>query len=38
MNVDGLDNLGFIVAAYAACFGALALYIGSLYRRRRDGA
>jgi hypothetical protein len=32
-----IDNLGFIAAAYVACFGALGLYIGTLYRRRRDG-
>jgi hypothetical protein len=32
-----IDNLGFIAAAYVVCFGALALYVGSLARRRRDG-
>jgi hypothetical protein len=32
-----IDNLGFIVAAYVSCFGALALYLVSLARRRRDG-
>ncbi len=32
-----IDNLGFIVAAYAVCFGALGLYVLSLTRRRRDG-
>ena len=31
-----IDNLGFIAAAYVICFGALALYIASL-KRRRDG-
>ena len=32
-----IDNLGFIAAAYVACFGALGLYVLSLMRRRRDG-
>lgn len=32
-----IDNLPFIVAAYVSCFGALALYLVSLARRRRDG-
>ena len=32
-----IDNLGFIAAGYLICFGALAAYIGSLARRRRDG-
>jgi hypothetical protein len=34
MNVD---NLPFIAAAYVICLGALALYVASLARRRRDG-
>ena len=33
MNVD---NLPFIAAAYLICFGALALYVVSIARRRRD--
>ena len=37
MNVDSLDNLGFIAAAYVICFGVLGLYVLSLARRRRDG-
>jgi hypothetical protein len=32
-----IDNLGFIVAGYAICFGALGLYVASLRYRRRDG-
>jgi hypothetical protein len=32
-----IDNLSFIAAAYAICFGALGLYVLSLARRRRDG-
>jgi hypothetical protein len=32
-----VDNLSFIAAAYVICFGALALYVWSLTRRRRDG-
>jgi hypothetical protein len=32
-----IDNLAFIAAAYVVCFGALALYVVSLARRRRDG-
>jgi hypothetical protein len=32
-----IDNLAFIAAAYVVCFGALALYVASLTRRRRDG-
>jgi hypothetical protein len=32
-----IDNLSFIVAGYVICFGALALYVASLARRRRDG-
>ncbi len=32
-----IDNLGFIVAAYGICFGALGLYVLTLARRRRDG-
>lgn len=32
-----IDNLGYIAAAYVICFGALALYVVSLARRRRDG-
>lgn len=32
-----IDNVGFIAAAYAVCFGALALYLASLRYRRRDG-
>lgn len=33
-----IDNLGFIAAGYVSCFGALAAYLVSLMRRRRDGA
>lgn len=32
-----IDNFSFIAAAYVICFGALALYVMSLARRRRDG-
>jgi len=32
-----IDNFGFIAAGYVICFGALALYVMSLARRRRDG-
>lgn len=32
-----IDNIGFIAAGYVICFGALALYLGSLAYRRRDG-
>lgn len=32
-----IDNFGFILAAYAICFGVLALYVASLRYRRRDG-
>jgi hypothetical protein len=32
-----IDNLSFIAAGYVICFGALALYVLSLVRRRRDG-
>jgi hypothetical protein len=32
-----IDNLSFIAAGYVICFGALALYVASLARRRRDG-
>lgn len=32
-----IDNLAFVVAGYVICLGALALYVASLARRRRDG-
>jgi len=32
-----IDNFSFIAAGYVICFGALALYVASLARRRRDG-
>jgi hypothetical protein len=32
-----IDNLSFIAAGYVICFGALALYVASLTRRRRGG-
>ena len=32
-----IDNVSFIASGYVICFGALALYVASLARRRRDG-
>jgi hypothetical protein len=32
-----IDNFSFIAAGYVICFGALALYVLSLTRRRRGG-